>query len=513
MSNFLDNPHCCVAMGSVMYEIAGGSNTIKLRKHRLDLPSIVDRRLMPKVLAFLSYGLNAGLMLGIALLLAKSLSPAEYSRYSFAVATAQTLVVCIFEWLRIAAMRHYPGPNPVDAPTIRHAFLGGQYALGICTVLFAAVFAIATSDLYWFLIGFYAVSWGVLDLHLTMLRFDEQLPLFSKLQTFRGFVSLLVIVSAAFFFRHSSAALLAAIFANILTTAALETVRPGFVFVAPSLRQIGRLRQVASYGISAAIAGGLYQIGPFLMRCVAFRSASDISYAAFSLVSDLMQRPYNVVLTASNGAFFPDAVREHDRSPDSDNSALRLLYAIDAWCLLMTFGCTIAFRNELIPLLIKSELLPHVLQVFSVLSAFFLIHAAILNTCAISAHLYRSGSRLIFNAALELGGIVGVIGLWTSFVGSDIFSVACSGAVGAAIGFLLTCAARRRVPCQLPWASWTAAFLTASILICVGQTNAYESLAGVALKGLVTGPIIVIGGLVGFAIPFGLIERFNERKG
>ena len=304
---------------------------------------------MPKALAFLSYGLNAAVMLGIALLLAKTLAPIEYSRYSFAVATTQTLVICLFEWVRIASARYYPGPDPRETPRLRGAFIGGQYAIGACLVVIAAVYMLATSDISCLLVACYAVSWAVLDLQFTMLRFDSQLSLFSKLQMFRGFISLVMIVSVALFSRHSAVALCGAILANVFTIGTLEYVRPGYVFVMPTVNHFMTLRRVASYGISAATAGGLHQMGPFLLRCLAFSGASDAAYAAFSLVSDLMQRPYNLLLSASQGVFFPDAVREHDRSPNSDNAALRFNYAIDAWCLLMTFGGAMAFRNELMP--------------------------------------------------------------------------------------------------------------------------------------------------------------------
>ena len=61
---------------------------------------------MSKLLAFLSYGINAGVMLAVSLLLAASLTAAEYSRYSFAVATSQILALCVFEWLRMSATRY-----------------------------------------------------------------------------------------------------------------------------------------------------------------------------------------------------------------------------------------------------------------------------------------------------------------------------------------------------------------------------------------------------------------------
>gem|GEM_PF-6920217 len=468
-----------------------------------------DKFLMSKAFAFLSFGLNAGLMLGIALLLSKNLSYAEYYRYSFAVATAQTLGVFVFEWVRMAAVRHYPGPDPDRAPSLRGAFLGGQYVLGLCAIAVALVAALVTADSYWLLIAVYAVASGAVDLQFIMLRFDAQLLLFSKLQTFRAFTSLILISSTALYFRQGSAALLGAIFANALTIVALGTVRPGFVFVRPRLSQIALLRHVASYGISAAAAGGLYQIGPFFLRCAAFRGASDISYAAFSLVMDLLQRPYNLLLDASTGVFFPDAVREHDQSPDSANHSLRFIYALHAWCLLMTFGCAMAFRAEAMSLLVKPTLVPYVLDVFPLLAAFFLVHTAISYTCTLRLHLARSGLGMLIQAAIEIISIVSLTGISLAFVGLDVFSAASGGLLGTVFGFLLATGGWRTTSNQLPWKSWLVAFLTTVPLLLIGQIRFSEHFLGICGKAMIATPIIAIGGFVGFLLPFGLQKRIH----
>ncbi len=466
---------------------------------------------MSKALAFLSYGVNAGVMLVVALILAKSLKASEYSHYSFAVATSQTLSVCLFEWLRLSATRYYPGPDPAGTKTLREAFLGGQHVLSFCAIAFSIVVGLIVGDISSLLVTAYAVLQGFVDLQFTMLRFDAQLRLFSKLQTFRGIIALILVVSAALFFRNANAALIGGMLANVLTIASLEFTRPGFVLAAPSFSHIATLREMAKYGISAAAAGGLYQFGPFLLRCAAFRGASDVSYAAFSLVADLMQRPYNVVLNALNGVFFPDAVREHDQSPRSDRLALRLLYAIQVWCLLMIFGCAMAFRNELMPLLVKSELLPSVLAVFPFLSAFFLMHSMVQTTSALVLHLNRAGLQLILQAAIELGSIAALAAVWTNFIAVGIVPVACGGMLGALIGFLSTIPTWRTVPCRLPWASWTAALVTTLLLVLIGQTEADNRIMGLILKASIIGPVIAIGGLVGFAMPFGFVERVTWR--
>ncbi len=467
---------------------------------------------MSKVLAFLSYGVNAGVMLAVALFLATTLTAAEYSRYSFAVATAQTLAVCIFEWLRMAATRYYPGPTPSDTANLRGAFLGGQYLISICAVISTWAIARWLGDYSWLLITCYAVLQGVVDLQFTMLRFDARLRLFSKLQTTRGILALALAVSAAFLFQNANAALLGGILANILTVAMLEFSQPGFVLVRPTVRQISQLRQMATYGVSAAAAGGLYQFGPFLMRCAAFRGASETSYAAFSLVVDLMQRPYNVALTALNGVFFPDAVREHDRSPNSERIALRRLYAIQVWCLLLIFGCAMAFRHELMPLIVKSPLVPHVLEVFPYLAAFFLVHAAIQTTSALVLHLSRAGLKLIIQAALELGGIA-ILTVFSTFVfGAGIVPVACGGMLGAIIGILFTASDWRDVPCRLPWTSWAVALITTLVLLVVGQTDSPDQIQGFLYKITIVAPVVAIGGFLGLAIPFGLLGRLHQYR-
>ena len=467
---------------------------------------------MSKVFAFLSYGLNAGVMLVIALLLAKLLRSSEYSSYSFAVATAQMLAVCTFEWLRIAATRYYPGPEPENATNLRKAFLSGQYMISFMLMIAAFVITLWTGNVTWVLVTTYSVSQSLVDLQFTMLRFDARLGLFSRLQTLRGILSLVLVVSVAFVFRSGNTALLGGILANVMTILSLEFCQPGFVLTRPSRGHFTTLRNIAIYGVSAATAGGLYQFGPYLLRCAAFRGSSETSYAAFSLVADLMQRPYSVALTALNGVFFPDAVREHDHSPDSGQPALRLLYAIQVWCLLMIFGCAMAFRNELMPLIVKSALIPGVFTVFPFLSVFFLVHAAIQTTSALSLHLARAGFKLILQATIEFCSIATVTWLWISSVDSGIGSVVCSGMLGAIIGFGFTLIEWRTAPCRLPWKSWGIAFMTTVPLLVIGQLQMKSPILGLAIKGSLVGTIIAFGIYFGFAVPFGFKEKLSRRR-
>ena len=86
---------------------------------------------------------------------------------------------------------------------------------------------------------------------------------------------------------------------------------------------------------------------------------------------------------------------------------------------------------------------------------------------------------------------------------------ACGGAFGALFAFLLACSRRRNRTCQLPWTSLTAAFLTVLPLLLIGQIDAADRVLGLCVKALVVSPIIAIGGLAGFVVPFGLLKKWN----
>ena len=131
-----------------------------------------------KVATLAAYGYQAVAALGLVLAVAHVLSGPEYARFSQTLATAQFAAIGAFEWIRIAAMRFYPGPDPDKAP-LQKASLGAGFA---GSALIGGVISIGAiiggAPVIVVLLGAaIAVGQGLTDLYLTVVRFRGDLCL------------------------------------------------------------------------------------------------------------------------------------------------------------------------------------------------------------------------------------------------------------------------------------------------------------------------------------------------
>jgi hypothetical protein len=363
-------------------------------------------RLAPKVATLGAYGYQAAAALGLVLAVAHVLSAAEYARFSLTLATAQFAAIGAFEWVRIAASRFYPGPDPERAP-LQKASLGagflGSAAIGVLVSLGAMLGGAPVSVV---LLGAaIAVGQGLTDLYLTFVRFRGDLGAFARLQSLRATAMIGFAVGGALLTASATGALAGIVLAHA-ALAAVALVTDQHLHATPWRRpSLELVKAQVAYGAPAAGASILYLATTLIARFAISFAAPGAAGAGALLAFDLLQRPFAVVTTAFHALLYPPVVRAYDRGGFKEaGPAIRRLYLIEVGLIgALSAGLLAVFAWPAAVRIVVPETL---MATFSASAGFatllFAIRTITANLVPIQLHLMHRGSEILKIALLDV---------------------------------------------------------------------------------------------------------------
>lgn len=387
-----------------------------------------------------AFGYQALAALGLVLTVAHHLSSVEYTRFSLTLATAQFAAIGAFEWVRIAATRFYPGPDPARAP-LQKASLGvGFLASAVIGALLCFGAALGGARPSVILLGAaMAVGQGLTDLYLTFVRFRGDFGAFARLQCLRATAMVGFAVAGAVLTGAATGALAGIVLAHaVLILIALLTdpqlrATP-WRHPAPDL-----VRAQFAYGAPAAGASILSLATVLMARYAVNLIAPGAAGAGALLAFDLIQRPFAVVTAAFHALLYPPVVRAYDRGGFPEAAApLRRLYAIELTCIAaVAIGLAAGLAFPPFLALIAPDRLAETFSAAAPLCILaFATRAVLLSLAPLALHLTRrtglmatinlsdTGSFLILVAGLGLLTPLTMAGVLWAFLGSTVLATA-----------------------------------------------------------------------------------------
>lgn len=271
-------------------------------------------------MAFASLFLQAIGALVLTVAMARILPAADYIEFSLAIGAAQLIAVVVFEWLRLATIRHFPGPP--EEESVRYAVIMRISILlailvaffGLLVGLFGVYFGLDISGHIFILVSLLAGLQGVADLRLVMVRFKGNLVGYSAIQIFRSTSQPLVSIPIALFAGQTVHVILALI---ILQAVAVFAT---FLFM-PTMTDISAQRSVElrvmlllfRQGIPSALASKCHLLLTYLIRIVGVSAfGSTASGAGFAFAMDVLQRPFPMIASLATILQFPRLVQARD---------------------------------------------------------------------------------------------------------------------------------------------------------------------------------------------------------
>jgi hypothetical protein len=356
-----------------------------------------------RVATLAAYGYQAVAALGLVLAVAHVLTGPEYARFSLTLATAQFAAIGAFEWVRIAATRFYPGPDP-DAAPLQKASLGAGF---VASALVGGIVSVSAmlggAPVLVVLLGAaVAIGQGLTDLHLTFVRFRGDLGAFARAQSLRATAMIGFAAGGAVLTGAATGALAGIVLAHaVLILVALITD--------PHLRSTPwrhpsaeLIRAQMAYGAPAAGASILYLATTLMARYTITLISPGAAGAGTLLAFDLIQRPFAVVTTALHALLYPPVVREFDRGGfDAARAPLRRLYVIELGCILaLAAGLAAALSLSSVVSLIAPDQLSQAFSEAALLCILiFATRTALLSLAPLVLHLTR---RTKLMAAINL---------------------------------------------------------------------------------------------------------------
>lgn len=266
-----------------------------------------------RLMALGAYGYQALAALLLLFALGWVLPPEEYTAYSLSVATGQFAAIGAFEWVRLAATRFYPGPDPNRSNTQQSSVLAGFVcSAGLLVSLSLIALVFLPTGLVCAAVAL-ALCQGATDLHLTLCRFRGGLKLFSSLQAARATLLLVGAISGSVLTRTATGGLWGMAAGYLVVLAAGIVIDR--VLRAARVRDVDMpvMRSQATYGFPAAGASVMY-LGSMMLFRYAVNLLLPAGLAPGVLMAiDVMQRPFYVVLTALNGILYPPVVAAYDQ--------------------------------------------------------------------------------------------------------------------------------------------------------------------------------------------------------
>lgn len=447
---------------------------------------------MAKLAALVSYAYQALLAFGSLLIIARLLGAAEYSVYSIFIATTQLAAIGSFEWIRFAASRFYPGADQ-DSERAQRGTIFGEFLLSllVCAVIIAVAALLGFLSLQLAILGLLViVLQGWTDLHLTMLRFRDEMVAFSWLQGLRA----------------TSVAAGAVVGALLLKSAvgAMYGLTIGYTGVTllawVHARQHRRLRGTWSaavarahvhYGSASAMASVIGLTAPLGLRFV-LQGAFGIAAAGPLLAIDLCQRPFVLVLAAVHGIQYPALVRAYDSKADSFAATCGTYYALLVTLALLAGGAVAAILPLLATWMVPPEMQAAFMSTSAALLLVFLLRAITQNVFTTPAHLTRDLRAITLLAVADAALLICPAALAAFWANGTMQIVCFAGAMGSAIYAALGLSTLRRLRCR-PWYR-PAAVGGAAVLICLIVSSSTWTVIG-ALWSMAIGSVLGVAAL------------------
>jgi O-antigen/teichoic acid export membrane protein len=462
---------------------------------------------MAKAIALFSYLYQALLAFGALLVVARFIPAADYAAYSVLISTTQLIAIALFEWIRFACSRFYPGPDAGTEATQR-ATMNGEMAIGIGLCLLGAGLAVpfGLSPLLAALGAVIVILQGWTDLHLTMLRFRQEFRLFSALQGLRATaIAIGTIAGAAGSGRLEGA--IAGLAAGYLGMSGLALLLEAHrVSRTRHLHRAHWSRAVAAehlrYGSAAAGASVLGLAAPLGLRLVL--QASFGSAAAGALLAiDLLQRPFVLVISALHGVQYPAVVKAFDDAARDLARQLGFYYALLVSLAVLGAAAVVAILPLVTQLLVPADMQPAFSATALPVLALFLLRAIAQNVFSTPAHLLRRPRTLVGLALIDALLLNGLAWLAAGLPGANPASVAALAALGALIYALIAIGVVRALPFALFWQPPLVALMALAIttILVLASWNT----AGAALACLA-------GGALGLLTLYALYRAFRAMR-
>lgn len=357
-----------------------------------------------KILAMSAYAVQAFATLGLVFVVSRLLPGGEYGRYSLIVASAQSIAVLAFEWVRLAASRFCANLGNEDSrqrkDTIQAAFMGSALILSVLALLSAISTILPAEEV---LLGWaIALLIGLTDLLLVFLRVQGSFNEFAILQMVRAFTLLTCSIVGAYFGQSAYHALIGLTSGYALSLVVYIVVAPQWWRWRLKNVQMPLFKQMAVYGLSVAAASNIHLQVPLFIRWVGKAFLPADGFAGLSLAMDILQKPFALVTSAVGGVLTPGVIVEFEQGKDPRAPKLKQIYEAQLWCVLLLLGGAVAFLPDLADLVIKPHLRNWVVQFGPPIAMIFAVHTLIQTTISIPGHLLHWGSRLIANAVVEL---------------------------------------------------------------------------------------------------------------
>lgn len=356
--------------------------------------------------ALASYGYQAVAALLLVLAIGHTLSKGEYAKFSLSLATAQFAAIGVFEWVRLASTRFYPGTDSgkshIQLASLMAAFLGSA-SVGTFIVLISLL--AGAKPLIVITAGLIAVLQAATDLQLTIVRFRGDLTSFSRSQTTRSTILLATGISGALLSKSAFGALCGVVIGYAISVILLLFLDKPMRSTPLHHMQRHLLRVHFAYGAPAATASALHLgsalIARYAVTCIAPGGTGASTLMAF----DLMQRPFSVVAAALHGILYPPVVSafDHGGFPGAE-TPLKHLYLIEVGAIGTVAASVILAMliPGVLPLVIPRDFLPTFLGPAIVATMAFAVRAILVNIAPIAAHLARRTNTIFAVSAVDI---------------------------------------------------------------------------------------------------------------
>jgi O-antigen/teichoic acid export membrane protein len=436
------------------------------------------------MIAIAGYGVQACLALGTVLVIARLLPAPEFSRYSVIAATAQFAAVLAFEWIRIGAMRFYPGADNGSAGAERRAigvlFPRAALALGIpafAISYFAVGLTFAT------LILVLAIAQAMSDLHMTLVRFSGQLPRFSRMQLARSLLLFAGTIVAGYSGGTASHALFGLLAGHVLALGANLLFNPRDGKSSSEPAPVADIGKYVRYGMPAATASVLHSGVPLGVRAILIGLFGEAGAAGLVLALDLFQRPLALIAVALNGVLYPDVVREHSHEP-SASTARQKLYVANFAALAIGGGLLIVFAGELASIAVRDDIRADFILAAPWLILFFLLRSWTQNVLSVRWHLKIRPWVLAMLGAADITLCLGAMALVAAFADIAPLTLMAALTLAAALLTCLALAAQRRYREPLPRPLLAFVALCLPLYVLIGMVAPFQGAVSMVTKAI-----------------------------
>lgn len=408
---------------------------------------------LDKLLALSAYAVQAVATLGAVFVVSFFLSDKEYGQYSLVLATAQSVAVLAFEWVRIAASRFCANVSDPSHDARKHTVQGAF----LLTLMLSAVVGVAFAMVGWLswqhvlVGGGIATAMGLTDLLLVFLRARGSFNQFAILQMGRAFALLAGASLGAYWGRTADAALAGMCISYGVSTLGFVLASPSWWIWRPSRQSWSVFKDLARYGVAAAAASNIHLQVPLAIRWVGRSFLSVEAFAGLSLALDILQKPFALVTSAIGGVLNPGVIVEFEnQAKEGGASKLRQIYEVQVLSVLLILGLAIAFLPDVAVVLVGADTGHWLMQFGPAVGLICALHAILQSTVAIPGHLLHAGGRLIANASVELA-LVGLL-VGAALIFQDLRPVmwVWLASIGVVLALIYAAPLLKAVPCRYP---------------------------------------------------------------